>query len=267
MSLIFYFILHCWFSRSACCISETRSGSVFWFPALCAETALKTKLYFSCFVHHRQQERLWISRITGNSNSFPTRQRAVGSSVWWLCSASVGAACAGELVFERQRGVTQEVSLVCWDKQGCSPTLSMYGWETHTVCPQGSRNSLREFEGKVKGGFVLSILLLDCTQGGLYPDCVTEGDQRELLLWFPAWILHSIPSYLQQKCEEKGTVGLCVSAPAKEHLAQMEPFSPRANLGFHKVCPVVWGWREVLSSALLGCCFQSTESIHINVHC
>lgn len=161
--------------------------------------------------------------------------------LWSLCSASVGAGYAGELIFEGQRGVSREMSLVRWDEQSFSRTLD---WEINLVCPRGPRSSLRQFEGKVKGmvcpsGYLTALRLHTvwlvsslCGQKGVRGNCSCDSQ------CFPARILQSSPSYVQQKREEKGTVGLCVSAPAKEDLSQREQFSPRANSDLHKVCPV-----------------------------
>lgn len=136
-------------------------------------------------------------------------------------------------------------------------------------CPQGSRNSLRDFEGKVKGRVCPEYLVWRLHTEWLISRLCgkTERDQRGLLLWFPVFPSMDpaiIPFLCATKLQGEGTVGLCVSAPAKEDLSQMEQFSPQANSDFHKACPVVWGWKEMLSSALLGCCSQSTDSIHIN---
>lgn len=105
--LFFYFTLHCWFSRLACCISETASGSLcLWFPAPCAETALKANLCFSCFVHHKQQQRLDFQNIW--QFQLVTHEAEESGELcvhwWWLCSASGGAGCAGTW-FLRGKGV------------------------------------------------------------------------------------------------------------------------------------------------------------------
>lgn len=115
-------------------------------PSTMCRVALKTKLYFFVF-HTSQTARKTLDfQLLAIQICSPRGRGEFCVQLWWLCSASVGAVCAGELIFERLRDVTQEMSLVCWDKQGCSPTLE-HGWlgSTHSLSSR-----IQEFLKRVK---------------------------------------------------------------------------------------------------------------------
>lgn len=123
-----------------------------------------------------------------------------------------------------------------------------------------------------KGQFVLlhSSLFLDYTQGCLYPGRVAnwclqpciERHQRELLLCVPVWILQLSPDV--QRMRRKACWG-CV------FLLWLRPVTDGTDSLYEQIqlVPVfifLLTDRQRCSAVhLLGCCLQSTGSIHINV--
>lgn len=106
-----YFTFHCWISRS-----ETTSGSL---CLLVPSTLCRDKAMF--FLLCTSQAATRTLDFQNNWQFKPITHEAEESGelcvqLWWPCSASVGAGCAGELICDGQRGVTKEMFLVYWDK-------------------------------------------------------------------------------------------------------------------------------------------------------
>lgn len=135
------------------------------------------------------------------------------------------------------------------------------------VCPQGSRISLREFGGKVKGRVCPEYLVFRLHTGWLVSRLcgITERDQRELLLWFPVFPSIDpaiIPFLCATKAWREGTVGLCVCLLQPRRICHRWSNSLQEQI--HISTSFVQLFEDGRRCSAVLCWAESTDSIHIN---